>query len=122
MRVFSSIAPLPEEWRIALKPKLFLVECATELIKMNTKRKPPAIYYACPKGDQLEGALWGSTSVNLLTPTGMTILDTLDANMDDLLHLNRVSICSTIKDLLLNNLDITSVWNTNVNGTSTRVL
>ena len=74
MRVFSSIAPLPEEWRIGLKPKLFLVECATELIKMNTKRKPPAIYYACPKGDQLEGALWGSTSVNLLTPTGMTIL------------------------------------------------
>ena len=34
----------------------------------------PAIYYACPKGDELEGALWGSTSVNLLTPTGMTMI------------------------------------------------
>ena len=59
---------------ICLKPDLFLVECANELLKLNTKRKLPAIYYACPNGNKLDGASWGSTSENLLTPTGMTIL------------------------------------------------
>ncbi len=95
---------------ICLKPDLFLAECAKDLISMNIKRRPPAIYYACPDGNQLDGASWGSTSECLITTTGLTILETLDANMESLLHLNRVCICSTIKDLLLNNLDITSVW------------
>ena len=51
----------------------------------------------------------------LLTDTGMTILEILDANMDKLLHLNQVTIATQIKDLLLQHLDITSVWTTNVN-------
>ena len=36
--------------------------------------------------------------------------------MDQLLHLNRVSIASQIKDLFLEHLDIESIWNTNING------
>ena len=39
--------------------------------------------------------------------------------MDDLLHLNRVSIASEIKDLLLNNLQIESIWISNINAAST---
>ena len=55
----------------------------------------------------------------LITDTGQTIMDVLDENMDDLLHLNWVSIASEIKDLLLNNLQIESIWISNINTAST---
>ena len=75
-----------------LKPDIFVAECVKDLVSMNVKRKPPAIYYACPVCNQVAGASWGSTADCLITTTGLTILDTLDTNMDELLHINRVSI------------------------------
>ena len=55
----------------------------------------------------------------LITDTGQTIMEVLDENMDNLLHLNRVTIASQIKDLLLNQLPIESIWISNVNASST---
>ena len=46
-------------------------------------------------------------------------MEVLDENMDNLLHLNRVTIASQIKDLLLNQLPIESIWISNVNASST---
>ena len=54
----------------------------------------------------------------LITDTGLTIMDVFDENMEDLLYINRVSIASEVKDLLLQHLDIESIWNTNINGKS----
>ena len=66
----------------------------------------------------MDGASWGDSTNCLITDTGLSILEVLDNNMDQLLHLNRVSIASQIKDLFLEHLDIESIWNTNINGKS----
>ncbi len=88
--------------------------------KLDVRRKKqkelPALYYACPTGQSLDGRSWGNPTTCLITDTGLTIMDVLDENMEDLLYLNRVSIASEIKDLLLQHLDIDSIWNTNING------
>ena len=104
---------------ICLKPDIFITECAKDLMNMNIPRRMPAIYYACPTGKSLDGLSWGNTTNCLMTPTGQTIMDILDEHMDNLLHLNRVSIATEIKDLLLTQLDITSIWSSNINSSST---
>ena len=68
---------------------------------------------------EIFGTLLKFVRRGLITDTGQTIMDVLDENMDDLLHLNRVSIASEIKDLLLNNLQIESIWISNINTAST---
>ena len=74
---------------ICLKPDFFLIECAKDLMHMNVSRRLPAIYYACPTGQSLDGRSWGNPTACLITDTGLTIMDVLDENMEDLLFLNR---------------------------------
>ena len=74
---------------ICLKPDFFLIECAKDLMRMNVSRRLPAIYYACPTGQSLDGRSWGNPTACLITDTGLTIMDVLDENMEDLLFLNR---------------------------------
>ena len=54
-----------------------------------------------------------------ITTTGSTILALLDDHMEDLLHLSRVTICLQIKQLLLQHLEIESIWISNVSEKST---
>ena len=53
-----------------------------------------------------------------MVTTISAILELLDDNMEELLHINRLSMGSTITNLLLEHLDIESIWNTNINGKS----